>query len=357
MDADRWEVGGEFGSESPDTGECEPWASNHVRFALAQHALIAIWRSLSASQPVVWVPNYFCSPVVEVLSSAGAAIRTYADDPRWSRPRWNTLTARAGDFVLAVNYFGVRDGTAWREWQAAHRGVVLIEDHTHDPVSAWARSSTADYAVASLRKTLPIPDGALAWSPAGHALPAQPLGTDWRGSSLKLKAMALKQIYLSGGDSPREGYLRLQREGEAALLATSDLRMSPWTETLLGSGVPRASRARREANVRQVLDLTKGHPDFRPLFDHWPEGHCPFNAILVFRDAETRDAVRTRLLQNRIFPAVHWESSSADPRIDELSRRILTVPVDQRYGSEDVGRVASWLTGNAIAPVAAPSRS
>ena len=74
------------------------------------------------------------------------------------------------DVVLAVNYFGVRAGEPWQQWREKH-ACVLLEDHSHDPVSGWAQSSRADYAFSSLRKTMPVPDGAILWSPLGHPLP------------------------------------------------------------------------------------------------------------------------------------------------------------------------------------------
>ncbi len=83
-----------------------------------------------------------------------------------------TLQPRAGDAILAVDYFGARHGAAWRAFQAGRQDTLLIEDHSHDPQSTWATSSTADYAFASLRKTMPISDGAILWSPRGRALPA-----------------------------------------------------------------------------------------------------------------------------------------------------------------------------------------
>ena len=66
--------------------------------------------------------------------------------------------------VVGVNYFGVREAEPWQAWRERTE-CILVEDHAHDPASAWATTSTADYAFSSLRKTLPVPDGAILWSP------------------------------------------------------------------------------------------------------------------------------------------------------------------------------------------------
>jgi hypothetical protein len=69
-----------------------------------------------------------------------------------------------------MNYFGLRTPPDLE----LPEGVEVLEDHSHDPVSAWAEQSSADFCLASLRKTLPINDGGALWSPVGHRLPPAP---------------------------------------------------------------------------------------------------------------------------------------------------------------------------------------
>ena len=134
---------------APHPGPHERLAEEKVLFALAQHGLTALWRlySASAHSPQLWVPDYYCPPVVESWQQAGIPITRYADDPRWADPDWGTLRPETGDLVLAVNFFGLREGRAWLDWTVDHRNIRVVEDHSHDPFSAWARDSTADYAI------------------------------------------------------------------------------------------------------------------------------------------------------------------------------------------------------------------
>ena len=64
---------------------------------------------------------------------------------RWPEPNWKSLLPDKHDLVMAVNYFGVRTKEPWERWRSRHDCIVL-EDHSHDPVSSWALTSTADYA-------------------------------------------------------------------------------------------------------------------------------------------------------------------------------------------------------------------
>ncbi|HEX2293058.1 MAG TPA: hypothetical protein VHH55_07080, partial [Gaiellaceae bacterium] len=207
-----WEVGGEFHSPVETPRPFHPWPRPAVWYALGRHAVEALVETRRLR--TLWLPDYFCHEVAAGWADR-VPLRTYEDDPRWPEPRWETLEAREGDAVVAVNFFGVRAGTGWAERKA---GWLLVEDHSHDPFSPWAVGSQADFAFCSVRKTLPVPDGGILWSPRGLDLPPQPRGTA-EGSELKLAAMLLKGRYLAagGGNDLKERFRRLQLEGEEQL--------------------------------------------------------------------------------------------------------------------------------------------
>lgn len=287
------------------------------------------------------VPSYFCGEVIASLRLAGVEVALYEDEPRWGEPRWSSLRPVAGDLVLAVNYFGVRDGATWEGWEGRYPGVVLIEDHTHDPVSRWAAESKAGYAFASLRKTMPVSDGAILWSPQGRALPGVPAYGGELGGVLKTAAMYLKSEYLAGQEEDAEMkrvYRFLFAEGEKRYFPGSGLGISPWSLRMLGDGFPAEWRRKREENVRRFIAGLEGWSEGEALFTEWPAGHCPFNGVVLCRTAEERDRLRTKLIGARVYPAVHWEVEAS-----ELSARILTIPLDHRYGREDVDRVLSVM--------------
>jgi hypothetical protein len=231
--------------------------------------------------------------------------------------------------------------------------VVLVEDHTHDPFSDWASCSSADYAFASMRKTFFVPDGALLWSPKDLALPPEPSGMTWSGSALKLAGMIWKTEYLTGGSADpgiKATYRSLQIEGEETLLQTRNTSISPWSRALLEGGYPEAWRRQREDNVRIFLDLVAGQEGIQPLFEDWPTRHCPFNPILIFQSEGEREAVRSELVEAQVFPPVHWNPlPEASHRARDLSQRILTIPLDQRYSPQDV-RIVAGILREAVLP-------
>lgn len=339
--ATRWEVGGEFHLPAGAPGPYHRWPDDAVWFALGRHALLAVLQRLGS--PKLWLPDYFCHEVADRWADV-AAVELYEDDPRWPEPRWESLRPASRDAVVAVNYFGVREGEPWRAWRNRTE-CVLIEDHAHDPASEWATASEADYAFSSLRKTLPVPDGALLWSPRGLELPEQPAGGP-DGSELKLAAMLLKGEYLGGGDGDlKERFRRLQLEGEERLGESPVAGASPATREALVRGVPLPWRAKRAENAGRLIAGLHGWDAAEPLFTEWPADAAPLGAVFVFGSNADRDRVRDVLREAGVYCPVHWADAadSSSDRVRELAARILTIPTDWRYSAADMARIASLL--------------
>lgn len=335
-----WEVGGEFHSPVETPRPFHPWPRPAVWYALGRHAVDGLIALLGVR--TLWLPDYFCHEVA-VGWEARVDVRTYEDDPRWEEPRWETLEAGRRDLVVAVNHFGARTGAGWDE-RRAEADWLLVEDHSHDPFSPWAVGSSADFAFSSLRKTLPVPDGGILWSPRDLDLPPQPRGSA-EGSELKLAAMLLKGQYLGGGgDHLKERFRRLQLEGEEQLARASVAAASPAAREAVIGGAPLPWRVRRADNAVHLLGLLAGLEIAEPVFDEWPAGAAPLGVVLVFRSESVRDRVRETLREAGVYCPVHWRiERPASERVRDLSTRVLTIPTDWRYTDADMERVASIL--------------
>ncbi len=312
----------------------------HELYATGCGAISALLRHL-APPGRLHVPTYFCVGVAEALS-AQIPIAWYRHLPDGLGPHWETLRPAAGDVVLAQNLFGREDGERWRDYMAAHPGVTVLEDHSHDPFSDWSRTSTAPYAVASLRKTLPLPDGGLLWSPRGRPLPA-PRGAASPGSHLKLAGMLLKAAWRDGRPLHRDGFRALQQRGEQALLG-SDGPAAPLTAAVL----PLLDIAGlRAADTARAAELIAALPVATVPWRMVPGGS--FRVQLTCRSPVIRDALLGHLAGHRIYAPVHWRQDrsgwwSGDDQAAGWAARMLTVPVDHRCGPADVRWIAEALT-------------
>jgi hypothetical protein len=337
----HWEVGGEFHSPVETPRPFHPWPRPAVWYALGRHAVEALVQMLQPA--ALWLPDYFCHEVA-VGWERLVDVRTYEDDPRWAEPRWETLQPAPGDLVLAVNYFGARERTGWEDRGGGD--FVLVEDHSHDPFSPSALGSTADFAFSSLRKTLPVPDGAILWSPRSLDLPPQPRAPA-EGSELKLAAMLLKGRFLEHGGEDhalKERFRRLQLEGEEQLAKAPVAAASPAAREAVIGGAPLPWRVRRADNAVHLLGALSGLQVAEPLFDEWPAGVAPLGVVLLFGLQEARDRVRETLREAGVYCPVHWAiERPASERVRDLSARVLTIPTDWRYSAADMERVAALL--------------
>ncbi|MFI5896635.1 hypothetical protein ACIA5D_41700 [Actinoplanes sp. NPDC051513] len=326
------EIGSEFHWDPAVLTAGGDWLpARHELFATGCGALSALLRHVGPPGRL-HVPSYFCMGVAEALA-ADVPIAFYRHLPDDGGPRWETLHARDGDIVLAQNLFGRDDGEPWNAWRDAHPGVTVVEDHSHDPLSGWARASSAPYAVASLRKTLPVPDGGLLWSPTGREIP-RPEGRAGDGAHLKLAAMLLKSAWLDGRPIPKDEFRVLQQRGE---------------QTLLGSAGPATAFT---AAVLPLIDASglrdKGIANARALAAEAPVTAGPFRAQLVCRTSAERDGLLKHLAAHGIYAPVHWRQDrgslwSGDDEAADLAGRMLTVPVDHRCSAADVRRIAAVL--------------
>jgi hypothetical protein len=348
MHPDRWEIGSHFawpGLPLLGNAQLVPWSAGRLvssgrdalRMALTLGVRAHGWRRL-------WVPDYFCQQVVAALVRPELELRAYPDHPLRRAPQ--PPDARPGDAILLMNYFGLRE-----QPEALRRdGVGLIEDHSHDPTSAWAFSSAADFCVASLRKTTPLPDGGVLWSPPGHALPPEPRQTSQRQrtAAARLQAMILKAMYLDGHQVDKAAFRAFAERAERDLAVPSVSAMSMVSRAVLASFPIDAWRRARAANHTTLVDGLAGLGWGR-ILGPAGRGGAPFSAVLVVDSPERREGVRTHLVEHRIYPAVLWPLESPVVEVGDeardLSRRILSIPCDARYDTADMQRIGEVLVG------------
>lgn len=348
-----WECGSEFHLATFAPAEAparhpwseEAWFGGSGRDAL--RALLAFgvrhrhWRRL-------WFPSYFCQKVVASVLSVGLEVRLYADSPFNPAPVGMYLPFRAGDVILIPNYFGLRA----KNWLSdAPKGVEIVEDHSHDLGASWAYQSTADWCIASLRKTLPIPDGGVIWSPRGHRLPPTAAVTPCRqaAAARKLSAMVLKWFYLSGHPIDKQRYRNLTDEAEAHIADGDVSGITLWScEMLRAFPFQRWRDARRTnyAALAQALPSISGCRLVKPEYEN--DRGCAFSAILLFDTAVQRDKLRTSLLAHDIYPAILWPMErpvmDGGPDADRAEAgRMLSISCDHRYSPQDMQRVAALV--------------
>jgi len=352
MLVERWEHGSDFAypdleplkkSADAPTSWLPPNASYWHSGRDALHALV---QRLKPTR--VLFPSFYCQDVLTAAEAVpGVEVRAYPDGPEDVDIDAAAIDLRAGDLLVVTNTYGLRHRSPIRD---APEHVTIIEDHTHNPLSIWARTSTASYAFASLRKWLPIPDGGMLWSPQNIPSidPTFDERTHARAAAItlnRLTGMLLKQRYLAGEAVSKETYRARLAEGEEAIgRAPQPGAISPLSRALLDLLPATAWHSARARNHRAFTDAL-GRAAKLTVLSSNDHDDAPFGVVLVFDDAPARSAAVTRLVNERVYPAVLWPIDAARvPGVPlahvELSRRVLCLHCDHRYSAEDMERVA-----------------
>ncbi len=296
----------------------------------------------------LWIPSYYCPEVVKTILATKISAKFYFDSPadRVIVPR----DVLPGDAIIIVNFFGVKSREEYEE--IFRLEIPVIEDHSHDPWSLWAMQSQANYLTASLRKTLPIPDGGATWSNIGSPLPPQS-SPKAQSSSVpveKIEAMLLKTLYLAGTISDKARYLDLFNAAKQKLCLSTigqqcgEEGISELSKAILTTFPWRAWRAKRSANYRRLRQQVREQSGVKVLESN-RQDICPIMMTLLFPSRKKRDLAKKRLIEHSIFPAVIWPIDGshawASERAKILSGQILSIHCDARYSLVDMDKIAA----------------
>lgn len=329
-----------------------PWLDEASLFASGSDALVALvrWGARRRGWRRVWLPSYYCPEVPAALAALAAGeveLLAYPDHTLTAPPAVEWIPAVPGDVVVVANQLGIR--SAPDAARVAASGAVVVEDHSHDLGSAWARESHADYAFASLRKTLPIPDGGAVWSPRGLELPPEPTEADDPGGAAvgRLAAALQRRAAQAGPADHRLLFSAFARSAARQVGSMSRPAISPVSRALLAHMPAGAWRERRRLNFEILLREVELPPSAHVLLP--PAGGVAFAFTVVFHAEADRERAERALVARAVVPTVLWPlDPSRKPgagRADgDLSRRILSVHCDQRYDEAAMRLLAEILS-------------
>lgn len=289
----------------------------------------------------VHLPGFSCHSVMEPFMATGFEITYYDITPDGAVCDPPGLAQ--GELVLVVHYFGFENAN--RRHLAAladTSGAKLIDDYVQASLNVgWTLE--ADYAVTSLRKFLSVPDGACLLS--RHPVSAGLAPSDEQFISERLAAKLLRAHSVDSGL-----FLGLAERSESRLAPGSPRLPSVASALLLANQPTAAVISRRRENWLSLLDgltsnglATRAVPVFRSLQDN----EVPLGFPVVF-PAGQRDTIRAALRSAGIYCPVHWDlphvPEDTAPAARDLSGRIMTIPVDQRYSGADMDAIIRQLT-------------
>jgi dTDP-4-amino-4,6-dideoxygalactose transaminase len=300
----------------------------------------------------VLLPSYLCKEVVKPFRDELLKLKFYKVDEtlRVDIDDLRNKVGRKTRALLFIHYFGFPQ-TATRKIKSLCEGrIFVIEDLVQSFLTRHqgkVLGSIGDATVSSYRKWIPIPDGALLGinntsfhtPPVKRILPDKNLYVRSRLRGLELKGSCLKQPTFS-----KETFRRLFLSADK-LLDTTPVEMSDHSRRMLSKFDFDAIISRRRANFCYLLSHLVDFKSAPPFYRKLPAGVCPLGFPIL---AEDRDGLKKMLIKNRIYPPIHWKLPSEVDKEEfsaswQISKHILTIPIDQRYKTEDMQFVADTI--------------
>jgi len=296
-----------------------------------------IWMLVNLLRPPqVWVPSYLCPEgIVAAIDTSETVLRFFEVDRDLNIPsdRWVSEVSQ-GDLVIFIDYFGLPFDRQ-RAIDVKKNGAWVVEDACQALLSGYVGKSS-DFAFFSLIKWIGVPDGGILRFPESAPMNGASLEAPQPAWWLKaLEASVLRREF-DDGLPTRDRWFKLFREAEDTM-PIGPYAMSQMSQTIMKYSVDYEFVAKRRGdNYRGLLAKLA---DFA-IFPDIEPGIVPLGFPVRVKN---RDAIRQTLFDHHIYPPVHWDIDGVvPPRYEDshqLSRQIMTLPCDQRYGPEDMERM------------------
>lgn len=335
------EYGSDFHYIQPCDSAVENFSSFYpdaVFYASGRHALIDLYKKMKWNR--IWVPDYFCYEVLDSLVQAGLNLVFYTDYPLLNEDELVlSLPYKDGDVLFRVNYFGLRSKRS-----NSSIPVPVVEDHTHDLVGDWAINSDADWCIASLRKTLPLAEGGVLWSPKGFKMPALPKVSESNEllASRRWHAMRQKAMYLDDKIQDKSQFrselISTEEQFDSMKVSGLDSKTANYIERF---DINQWYLRKRE-NWSILKDIETDV--FRVLVSE--NSNCnPFSLTLLFSEEEQRNHYRQTLINKDVYPAILWAiPPHKSSELKQFSGRVLSIHCDARYGIDDMIKLRDIIT-------------
>jgi hypothetical protein len=275
----------------------------------------------------IWLPAYSCGELAAVAPKT--AVRFYRLDEMLSPDlRFLRQHVKAGDLVLAINYFGWPPSGDFVNFVSGMNDVIWVEDRAH---CLWTEKAPwAPWVLYSPRKLVGVSDG-------GILISRDDAVVDHAVLSEGDACLALPELtrFEDTHAANNQNWYAAFRTREAQFSA-KPLRLSRLTAALL-QRIP--VRPLVEARQRNFNFLAEQLAPYR-AWEQETAGCAPFGLVIRANDAAELVGA---LAAERLFCARHWVDLAADaagfPHEHALARSLVTLPCDHRYSTANLTRL------------------
>lgn len=315
-------VGGYFEWEFPGLKEFK--LHDHPVFLNSgRHALEYILHGIKDVKRL-YVPYFTCEVVLQPLERLRIPYIFYHIDANLELI--DTIPLKEGEYILYTNYYGIKDAYV-AELVKLYANRLIVDNAQ----ALYAPSHEEANQFYSPRKFMGMPDGGIAVANFPSYADSLPLDQSWDRCSHLLKRHEML---------PSEAYADFR--GNSKKIAELPMsRMSELSRNILFSVDLDAIQKRRLANFERLHEALEGGNKLNiPSLDSFV---CP----LVYPYWSDDVDLKKRLISSDIFVATYWpnvfEWSSPGEWEYELANHVVCIPIDQRYGEDDMNYILKQL--------------
>lgn len=298
---------------------------------------------------VALIPPFTCYTVIDPFIDFGYEIHTLplSLDLKTTLEEILQSIDKIGAGVLLVHrYYGFDTLPGFNEIVELlrNKGVIVIEDSTQCLYSGFELSD-ADYYVGSIRKWCGVPDGGFAICRNG-IFEHKPSCSDEKMVEAKRVASELKYQFLFEGKGDKPTFKAKYREAEELLdNQTWYYSIGELSARIQAELDVEMLKQKRRENYNVLLKGLQNVAGLSILFQILPDEVTPlYFPILVGDRVQWQDL----LADNDIYAPVVWPKADHCPEIDvhsqEVYNKILCIPIDQRYGTDDMERIVNVIS-------------
>lgn len=328
-----------------ETGE---WFS--YNFNTGRSAIESLLRRLNIEKEQsidLWLPAYCCSSIYEAAERAGVNIYFYPieADMTLSAKNIKGLALKQNAVFYCIQFFGIPLSPdviqIFQQWQKD--GKIIIEDITLSALSSRSfRFGFGDYIIASLRKWVAIPDGAILV--AKKQMPDFDKISAANDYSLYyFAAQLMKTCYLKNKSLDKQEFLGFSKIAMDSLFSDYNVRdMSLISQRLLSN-----------IDVERVVDIRKKNYCFLyealqnisgvKTFVDPTDDLLPLGMVIA---CTRRDELFRYMISHDIYCNIHWRQNQATEQFKAtawLAEHCITIPCDQRYNEEHMQYIVDVL--------------
>lgn len=268
----------------------------------------------------IWIPAFLCDSVPQSLKAEGVDVSTY-EVTASLRPDYDSIDLREGDYLYLVDYYGQLDEKDVLAARDACGGRLVL-----DEVQGFFRRPLPGIdTIYCCRKFFGVPDGGYLYTDA-HLKRKLPQA---RSSQHMVHVLGR----MDDGANVHYGEYSASEHlfGSEPVAAMSEL-----THNLLRAIDYQAVAEARLRNFSLVSERLDKRNELSPVA-HAGAYMYPF----LTRDASP---IRKAMQQRKVYVPTLWPgSASLEGMSGRLSRDILPLPIDQRYGADDMTYMCNLL--------------